>query len=268
MKGLIALTISCLLATAMVAQQDTTKLKISTRYGDIIVALYNETPGHRDNIVKLANEQYYDGTLFHRVMAGFMIQGGDPNSRVKTDMGSGGPGYTIPAEFDERFFHKRGAFCAARYGDGVNPERNSSGSQFYIVQGSVYTDSVLNMFEQRINFATKQRIIQGFLEQTENKAYLTRLQACEAEGDTAAMRQLNLELDPILEAELDKQRFRFTDAQREAYKTVGGAPHLDMQYTVYGEVIKGMDVVDQIAQTKLNGQLPVVDVPMTVTVLE
>jgi len=268
MKGLITLSLTLMLSLGLMAQEDTSKVKISTPYGDIIVALYNETPGHRDNILKLAREDFYNGTLFHRVIPGFMVQGGDPNSRVKTDMGSGGPGYTIPAEFDARFSHKRGAFCAARYGDAVNPERNSSGSQFYIVQGTTYTDSVLDLFEKRMNFLNKQNIIQKFMEKPENAAYLTRLRYCESTGDTAAMRQLNLELDPILEAETDVKRFAYTKEQREAYKTIGGAPHLDMQYTVYGEVIEGMDIVDKIASVPLTGELPVTDIPMTVTVVE
>ena len=269
MKGLITSALCVLLTTAAAAQQDTVKVRISTAHGDVIVALYNETPVHRDNFVKLAREGFYDGTSFHRVIKGFMIQGGDPNSRKGDgNLGSGGPGYTIPAEFDPRFFHKRGAFCAARQGDAMNPERQSSGSQFYIVQGTTFSDSLLDMFEQRLNFSNKQRIIQGFLQKPENAHYLTRLKHAKTNRDTAALRQLDMELEPIIEAELDNMRFSYSREQREAYRTIGGSPHLDMQYTVYGEVIKGMDVIDKIASVPLNGEAPVEAITMTVTVLE
>lgn len=267
-KGLLIVALIAGFIAPLKAQEDTTKIMISTEYGDIIVALFNETPGHRDNIVKLAKEGFYNGLTFHRVMKGFMIQGGDPNSRIGRDLGSGGPGYTIPEEITQKFYHKRGAFCAARYGDMVNPQRNSSGSQFYIVDGSVFTDSLLDAFEQRINMNNKQRFYQQFLEREENKAYLERLQRAESAGDTAEVREIQRELQPIIESAFEKEKFEFTEEQREVYKTIGGAPHLDMQYTVYGEVVEGMDVVDKIASVPVNGQYPVNDIKMTVTVLE
>ncbi len=168
---------------------------IKTNMGDLKVKLYNETPLHRDNFIKLVKEEYFNKTLFHRVIKDFMIQGGDPDSKtaVKGQMlGNGGPSYTIPAEFLPSKIHKKGALSAARTGDEVNPKKESSGSQFYIVQGKIYTDQELNMYEQRLGK-------------------------------------------------------KFTVEQRNAYKTVGGTPHLDGSYTVFGELVAGFDVLDKIA---------------------
>ncbi len=174
-------------------------VEIDTNLGRMVVGLYNETPGHRDNFLKLVNEGFYDSTQFHRVIPTFMIQGGDPNSRSGDPQthGQGGPGYTIPAEFNTALFHKRGALAAARQADQVNPERASSGSQFYIVQGRVLRDEELTGMETQL----KQR----------------------------------------------DSTFAITPEAREAYTTVGGVPFLDTQYTVFGELVEGMDVLDAIA---------------------
>ncbi|MDR2563546.1 MAG: peptidylprolyl isomerase [Prevotellaceae bacterium] len=184
-----------------------TKVKalISTSEGKISVQLYDETPLHRDNFVKLSKTGFYDGTIFHRVIQNFMIQGGDPESKnPKPDgnYGVGGPGYTIPAEIKPQFFHKKGALSAARQGDQVNPEKKSSGSQFYIVQGNVYT--------------------------------LESLQSLEKQKQQA------------------NPSFKFSEEAIKAYTTVGGTPHLDGEYTVYGEVIEGLDTVDKIAGSPTN----------------
>lgn len=171
------------------------KVLIKTNMGNLTVKLYNETPKHRDNFIKLVKEGYYDKTLFHRVINNFMIQGGDPDSKTATKgqmLGNGGPSYTVPAEFVPAKFHKKGALAAARTGDDINPKKESSGSQFYISQGKVYSDAELNMFEQRMGK-------------------------------------------------------KFTPAQRKAYTTVGGTPHLDGSYTVFGELVEGFDVLDKIA---------------------
>ncbi|MCC7222253.1 MAG: peptidylprolyl isomerase [Chitinophagales bacterium] len=188
---------------------------ISTQYGDIKVKLYNETPQHRDNFVKLVEQGFYDGTLFHRIIKEFMIQGGDPNSKNAQPgamLGNGGPGYTIPAEILPGVIHKKGALSAARLGDQMNPKRESSGSQFYVVQGKKWTDDELNMFTQR--------------------------------------------------------GLKLTPEQREIYKTIGGTPHLDGAYTVFGEVVEGLDVLDKIAATP-TGQAdrPIEDIKMTVKML-
>ncbi len=206
---------------AEVAQEEVVQIeqlvKVSTDYGDMVIKLYNETPLHRDNFIKLAKEGFYNGTIFHRVINGFMIQGGDPETRnaVPNAMyGNGGPGYTVPAEFNKALFHKKGALAAARTGGPSNPQKESSGSQFYIVQGKKYTNLELNTMEQQMGK-------------------------------------------------------RMTAEQKEAYMSVGGVPFLDMEYTVYGEVITGLEVIDSIAAVKtLAGDRPIKDVKMTVSFIE
>ena len=204
MKKIALALISVSLAFISVAQKDSTIRKkdrkrdvlLQTNYGDIIVRLYDSTPLHRDNFLKLVKTGFYDSVLFHRVIQDFMIQSGDPNSKQAKPgqpLGNGGPGYTIPAEFRPTIFHKKGVIAAARMGDNVNPEKASSGSQFYIVQGRIFTDAGLDSVE---TFRLKRKI---------------------------------------------------PPEQREVYKTIGGVPHLDQAYTVFGEVVKGLDVVDKIA---------------------
>ena len=191
-----------------------TYAEIETDFGTMKVLLYNTTPGHRDNFVKLANEGFYDGLLFHRVMSGFMIQGGDPNSKdspAGAPLGNGGPGYTQPAEMGA--LHLKGALAAARTPDAGNPERRSSGSQFYIVQGAPLNDAQLNSMEQR-------------------------------------------------------NMVKYTPEQRNLYKTIGGRPDLDNLYTVFGEVVEGLDVIDKIAQVPTNpANRPMQDVKMKVRIV-
>ncbi len=186
-----------------------TKILFETDYGDMLIKLYDKTPLHRDNFIELAEEGFYDGLLFHRVIEEFMIQTGDPESKDAEPgepLGRGGPDYTIEAEFREGLFHKKGALAAARQGDQVNPEKRSSGSQFYIIQGRVFSNQELDQFEQRM-------------------------------GE------------------------KFTEEQREAYTTIGGVPHLDNEYTVFGEVLEGLDIIDKIAEVETNPQdRPVEDI--------
>ena len=223
-----------------------TKVKLETSMGNIVVELYNETPLHRDNFIKLVKEGYYDGVLFHRVIKDFMIQTGDGNSKTAgpNDMlGDGDPGYTIPAEFVyPKYFHKRGALAAARTGDQVNPERRSSGSQFYIVTGKIYSSDELKMMTQRLKQDIFRRLV------TENHAQIETLQRNQ---DNEGLNELQNRLIQQTEAEAAQSPFSFTDEQIDAYTSVGGTPHLDGQYTVFGQVIEGMDVVDKIqnAQT-------------------
>lgn len=189
--------------------EELTKVIFKTSMGDITIALYDNTPKHRENFIKLVEDDFYKDVLFHRIIKGFMIQTGDPDSKgapAGKQLGSGGPGYTIPAEFRKENFHKRGAVAAARQGDQVNPKKESSGSQFYIVDGQKFNENQLNQisFQYRINF---------------------------------------------------------TDEQKKIYQEEGGAPFLDMQYTVFGEVVEGMDVVDQIAsQSKDRFDRPTTDI--------
>jgi len=194
-----------------------TKVSISTTYGDMTLVLYNETPKHRDNFIKLVKDGFYDGTLFHRVIEGFMIQGGDPDSKTAKKgqmLGNGGPGYTVAAEFNKQFYHKRGALSAARMGDGINPQKASSGSQFYIVQGKKYDRKNLEGMGKR-------------------------------SGTT------------------------YTDEQIKVYETVGGTPQLDMNYTVFGEITGGFDVIDKIAAVaKGRADRPKEDIKMTMKIVK
>lgn len=225
-----------------------TKVELETSLGNIVVALYNETPKHRENFIKLVKQGYYDGVLFHRVIKDFMIQTGDGNSKTagpETQLGDGDPGYTIEAEFVyPQYFHKRGALAAARTGDQVNPERRSSGSQFYIVTGKVYSIDELKAMTQRLNDVQKQDIFRRLVEQNRDK-----IMALQQAQDNAGLDQLQSELIQQTEAEAAQHPFKMTDEQLNAYTSVGGTPHLDGQYTVFGEVVSGMDVVDKIQNT-------------------
>lgn len=228
-----------------------TLVKLETTMGNITVALYNETPKHRDNFIKLVKEGVYDSTLFHRVIKQFMIQAGDPDSKNASDtamLGSGDVGYTIPAEFNPKFFHKKGVLAAARQGDDVNPEKASSGCQFYIVTGRKFTEPQLLGMENKINEQREEALFDSLARQHMKEIYKMR-----KVGDNAGL----LELQDTLEAQArelaDKEeKFRFTPEQIKAYSTIGGAPHLDGSYTVFGEVTEGMEVVDNIEIAKTN----------------
>lgn len=203
-SGLLLLLVCCCSVTLAQPQDPILRKKdrrkdilLRTTKGDLVLRLYEATPLHRDNFLRLVKTHYYDSVLFHRVIAQFMIQAGDPNSRrapAGQPLGNGGPGYTIPAEFHADLFHRKGALAAARMGDAVNPQKASSGSQFYIVVGRTFTDAGLDSVEEY------------------------------------RLKGIKLPLQ-----------------HREVYKTRGGTPHLDQNYTVFGEVVRGMDVVDQIA---------------------
>jgi len=215
MKKLLTLSLLLLSITVFAGPPKNQYIRIKTSYGDCIIRLYNETPLHRDNFIKLAKKGFYNGTLFHRVIQNFMIQGGDPDSKKaipELELGDGDVGYTVPAEFRDSLFHKRGVLAAAR---DENPKKASSGCQFYITEGKRFTDGKLDTLEK------------------------TRLKG----------RKI-----PVW--------------QREWYKSVGGVPHLDQNYTVYGEVVSGLDMVDRIAAVKKDAcDRPLTDVPMTVEVL-
>ena len=237
-----------------------TKVKLETSLGDIVVELYNETPQHRDNFIKLVKEGYYDGVLFHRVIKDFMIQTGDGNSKTAGPdamLGDGDPGYTIEAEFVyPKYFHKRGALAAARTADQVNPERRSSGSQFYIVTGKIYGSDELKMMTERMAEMKKQEIFRRLI--TENRAKIEEMQQSQ---DMAGLQAMQNELVQKTEAEAAENPFTMTDEQINAYTSVGGTPHLDGQYTVFGEVIEGMDVVDIIQNTTTGrADRPTVDI--------
>lgn len=220
---------------------------IKTTLGDIKIKLYDDTPIHRDNFLKLVKEGYYDGVLFHRVIKDFMVQTGDPESKSADStamLGSGGPGYTLEAEIDyPKHFHKYGALAAARTGDNVNPERRSSGSQFYIVTGEKQSPYAMEAMEQRMNNDRKQHYFMKL--QQENKEEIIRLQK---EGDKEALENLRQKL--IAETEAAVKDEKIPEDIKQTYINQGGTPHLDGQYTVFGEVISGMDVVEKIQNSE------------------
>ena len=241
------------------------KVKIETTLGDITVRLYDETPIHRDNFVKLVKEGYYDGTLFHRVIKDFMIQGGDPDSKgapAGKMLGVGGPDYTLEAEIKDNLYHKRGALAAARQGDEVNPERRSSGSQFYIVWGQVYKENQLNQLGKQIRM---QKVQDAFNDLA--KARRDEIMQMRRERNRAGLQELQDQL--IAEAENKVVKQGLTDDQMKLYTTVGGTPHLDGQYTVFGEVEEGLNVVEQIQNTATGrADRPTNDIDMRMTIID
>ena len=241
------------------------KVKIETTLGDITVRLYDETPIHRDNFVKLVKEGYYDGTLFHRVIKDFMIQGGDPDSKgapAGKMLGVGGPDYTLEAEIKDNLYHKRGALAAARQGDEVNPERRSSGSQFYIVWGQVYKENQLNQLGKQIRMQKVQDAFNDLV-----KARRDEIMQMRRERNRAGLQELQDQL--IAEAENKVGKQGLTDEQMKLYSTVGGTPHLDGQYTVFGEVEEGLDVVEQIQNTVTGrADRPTNDIDMRMTIID
>ena len=241
------------------------KVKIQTMLGDIVVHLYDETPIHRDNFVKLVKEGYYDGTLFHRVIKDFMIQGGDPDSKGAPTgkmLGVGGPDYTLEAEIKDSLFHKRGALAAARQGDEVNPERRSSGSQFYIVWGQVYNEGQLRQFSKQLKMQKVQQAFNALA-----ASHRDEIMQMRRERNRAGLQELQDKL--AAEAESQVKDGGLTEEQQKIYSTVGGTPHLDGQYTVFGEVVEGLDVVEMIQGSATGrGDRPIDDIEMRVTVIE
>ncbi|WP_439787368.1 peptidylprolyl isomerase [Paramuribaculum intestinale] len=237
---------------------------IHTTAGDIRVRLYGDTPRHRDNFIRLASEGFYDGVLFHRVINDFMIQTGDPDSKNAPKgamLGSGDPDYQLDAEFVyPRHFHKRGALAAARQGDQVNPEKKSSGSQFYIVTGKTYNDAQLDHMDRQRAMMQQKAIFDRLVAEQRDT-----IMAMRRARDQAGLQTLQEKLIERTEAEAATLApDTLTPRQREAYRTEGGTPHLDGAYTVFGEVISGMDVVDRIqkAETDANDR-PVDDIRIT-----
>jgi peptidyl-prolyl cis-trans isomerase B (cyclophilin B) len=241
------------------------KVRIQTMLGDIVVRLYDETPIHRDNFVKLVKEGYYDGTLFHRVIKDFMIQGGDPDSKGAPSgkmLGVGGPDYTLEAEIKDGLFHKRGALAAARQGDEVNPERRSSGSQFYIVWGQVYNEGQLHQFSKQLKMQKIQSAFNKLAREHHDEILQMR-----RERNRAGLQELQDKL--AAEADAQVTGGGLTEEQRMVYSTIGGTPHLDGQYTVFGEVEEGLDVVEMIQGTTTGrGDRPIGDIEMRITVIE
>lgn len=244
---------------ALKANGDAT-VEFTTTEGNFTVRLFGDTPRHRDNFLKLVREGYYDGVLFHRVINQFMIQTGDPDSKdapAGKMLGTGGPGYDIDAEIVyPQHFHKRGSLAAARQGDQVNPERRSSGSQFYIVTGKAYNDSTIGQMEKQMQMQQMQQIFNDLARQHRDTIMTLR-----RNRDNAGLNALQEELLAQTQKIADENPAKLTPEQREAYTTVGGTPHLDNQYTVFGEIVSGMDVVDKIEKAETDSHdRPVTDI--------
>lgn len=228
-----------------------TTLLIETTAGPVKILLYDDTPQHRDNFVKLADEGFYDGVLFHRVIKDFMVQTGDPTSKNAEKgamLGAGDPSYTLPAEFVyPKHYHKYGAIAAARTGDEVNPEKRSSGSQFYIVTGKKYSVAQLNRMEQ----ANAQKQLQSYFRKLQVERMDT-IRALRLANDSTGLENLRQEL--IRETEANVQPVSMTAEQIRDYTTIGGTRHLDGEYTVFGEVLEGMDTIEKIQAAETDGR--------------
>ncbi len=216
---------------------------IKTSLGDMKIKLYDSTPIHRDNFIRLVNSHFYDGISFHRVIKNFMIQAGDPETKSgpSKNLPDSLKTYTIPAEFNKLYFHKKGALAAARQGDDVNPLRRSSGTQFYIVQGVKLTDDELNQLELQINSTMKQGKFNSFVKATTDSVRMTGKEVTDAEIKQLA----SIKMFQFLSSYKD---FKLSEEERNIYKTIGGTPRLDGSYTVFGEVIEGLDIIDKIAE--------------------
>jgi cyclophilin family peptidyl-prolyl cis-trans isomerase len=221
---------------------ENTIVSIKTTLGDIKIKLYDGTPIHRDNFIRLVNSGFYEGVSFHRIIKNFMIQAGDPESRaVKSpNFPDSLKTYTIPAEINNLYFHKRGALAAARQGNDVNPLMRSSGTQFYIVQGVKFSDDDLNMAEQRINSNIKQSQFNGLIKETSDSLR----QAGKTMSDAEIQEIASIKMFQYLTGYKD---YKISE-QRNVYKTLGGTPRLDSTYTVFGEVTEGLNIVDKIAE--------------------
>jgi cyclophilin family peptidyl-prolyl cis-trans isomerase len=273
MKNTFISILLALLLMACTSKPDKTLVNISTPYGDIVVRLYDSTAKHKENFIRLATAGYFNGTLFHRVIGKFMIQGGDPSSRnaeAGVLLGDGDTNYTIPYEYVPSYLHKRGAFAAARENDDKNPLKASSASQFYIVQGKVFTNDELDAVELKVERRTKQYIMMDLLNKEGRQEELTAFRLMADRRDTASMRKVIEKYRDAVDAQYMRTKpFNITDEQRRVYTTLGGTPHLDGAYTVFGEVVSGMEIVDQIAAMKTDtNDRPINDIPITIRILK
>ena len=261
--SLLAMYLSAgILFSCYSAQTDSIKIEMNTNKGKLVLFLYPETPNHQQNFINLVNQKFYDGVLFHRVMKDFMAQAGDPNSKNEEFTGSLGQsseGGKIPAEFSTKYFHKKGALAAARQPDNINPSKASSGSQFYIVQGKIHSDDQLKNMEARLNSQKESEAIKLFLQANGNEQYLNFIKRCQKENLRDSMNLLIEQIMPL--ATKNMELFKFSDQAILDYSTIGGTPHLDGGYTVFGEVIEGFEVIDSICHTiTLQGNRPKEDV--------
>lgn len=260
---------TCLLPLSIMAQKEKADVVITTDSGKIYIQLFDETPIHKANFIKLAKEGFYDGIAFHRIIKNFMIQTGNPSTRTPNPSKEDGPGYMLDAEIVPNFVHTAGMLAAARMGDQVNPEWKSSGSQFYIVTGKTFTDVELNGAANQINATVQRRqaakMQSAFLGMPENAAKVEQFKTLMANKDSVGARALKAEIDASFTQYINQNSkpFFYTEAQINDYKTKGGSPWLDQQYTIFGQVVEGMEVVYKLGAVKTApGDKPIDDVRM------
>jgi Peptidyl-prolyl cis-trans isomerase (rotamase) - cyclophilin family len=244
-KSFFVFCFLCTLSCSAPGGNENTTVSIKTTLGEIRIKLYDETPRHRDNFIRLINSGFYDGISFHRIIKNFIIQAGDPVTKSGSlkNIPDSLKTYTIPSEFNNKYFHKRGALAAARQGNDVNPAMRSSGTQFYIVQGVKLSDDELNLSEQKINSSMKQNFFTRLIKETSDSVRLAKKSLTDAEIQDIA----SVKMFQYLTTYKD---YRISEEQRNVYKTIGGTPRLDGTYTVFGEVTEGLDIVDKIADVQ------------------
>lgn len=265
MKKKIFLFLLSLMIVFSFAQEKRIKFVIETPFGQMKGELYNETQLHRDNFVKLVKEDWYNDSPFHRVIKDFMIQGGQ-NKDGRQD-----PGYKIPAEImPKKYIHKKGALAAARQSDQVNPQKESSGSQFYIVQGKITDDGLLDNFQSRITQQLQVPKIKKFVNRPENRDLLDKLIGLQKARKNKELDELTQQIILLMEAEgINMEAFTYTEKQRAVYRTIGGSPHLDGAYTVFGEITEGFDVIDKIAAVPIQGaNIPIDEITMKIRIVK
>jgi cyclophilin family peptidyl-prolyl cis-trans isomerase len=260
------------LVTSFDSKEKEQLVLLETNFGKLTFKLYNETPQHRDNMIKLVENKYYDSLIFHRVIKDFMIQCGDPNSKgaARNQMlGTGGPGYTIPAEFYPGLIHKKGAISAARLDDSQNPTKASSGSQFFIVEGRICTDEELNKIEEERISKKTYDAIRTFLQKKENEGLRNEIIGLQKQAKVLEYDKKIEEIKLMIPNEIAAiEKLRYTKEQREIYKTIGGSPHLDYDFTVFGEVVDGMETVSKIAALQTKDGRPRIDVVMKMSLIK
>jgi peptidyl-prolyl cis-trans isomerase B (cyclophilin B) len=264
MKPLFVMGFALIIFAACANNADNTNkdylITLKTTKGDISLILFDRTPQHKENFIKLAEEGFFDGVLFHRVIKDFMIQTGDPDSKDAKEeqrLGNGGPGYTIPAEFDPDLYHVKGAIAAARQGDRQNPNKESSGSQFYIVVGKQWSKEALTVNQEKLSMYIRQ-----LLQKEEYSGLRNEFITLQNEGNMEALQKKVMSLKDTVEQVFDVDLDKDYPAERlKDYTTKGGTPHLDDAYTVFGKVVEGLDVVEEIAEVKTAaGDRPAEDV--------
>ncbi|RJE71483.1 MULTISPECIES: peptidylprolyl isomerase [Reichenbachiella] len=259
-KQLSLLVLSMVILVSCAKDRKDYIVTIHTSFGDMKVLLYDETPLHKANFIELAESGDYDSTTFHRVIQDFMIQAGDIDAKEGTRNKK-----TIPAELSKGYIHEKGALAAARQGDNINPKKASSWCQFYIVQGKTYTAEEIDQYEEQMNMGTKNQLFNEYITKSENKPQLEKLQAYRQENNPEAFDSLIAIV--MTEIEGSFEPITLTAQQKETYTTVGGSPHLDNEYTVFGRVVEGLEIIDQVAAVKTaRGDKPIEDLYVTMEV--